>query len=71
MLCREANPGKFNNRVRNKMYYTQVWSKVSASHNIIMDFIDIDLYQYKDWAHIIELLSGRRRGSFEGKMEEA
>ena len=21
---REANPGKFNNRVRNKMYYTQV-----------------------------------------------
>ena len=25
MLYREANPGKFNNRVRNKMYYTQVW----------------------------------------------
>ena len=32
---REANPGKFNNRVRNKMYYTQVSSSSTQTSALI------------------------------------
>ena len=47
MLYREANPGKFNNRVRNKMYYTQVWC--FKTFQTLNEWTVIHIYEDQTW----------------------